>query len=387
MKILIASDWYAPAVNGVVTSVLNLQQELTDLGHDVRVLTLSRTPRSYRAGRVTYIGAVSAGKIYPGARIRTAPARRLLRDLAVWKPDIIHTQCEFSTFLMARHLSAATGAPIVHTYHTVYEDYTHYFSPSRKWGRRAVAVVSRLILDRTACVIVPTEKVRSILQRYRITEPIRVVPTGIDLRKFEAPSDPERLTMLRQKLRIPDGNSVLVYVGRMAEEKNIGELLENVAAMDRKDLTLLLVGGGPRRQELEAQARALGVSVVFTGMVSPAQVLDYYRLGDLFVSASSSETQGLTYLEAMAAGTPLLCRKDPCLEGVVTDGVSGWQYTSAQEFRADLLRFLSDKALQESMARSALEESRNCFSSRTFALRVLAVYQEVLGIRQSSDAA
>ena len=133
MKVLIATDWYMPAVNGVVTSVLNLKRELAAQGHEVRVLTLSQTPHSRREGDVTYIGAVSAGMIYPGARLRTAPAMKLLGELEAWKPDIIHTQCEFSTFVMAKRLAAATGAPVVHTYHTVYEDYTHYFSPSQRW--------------------------------------------------------------------------------------------------------------------------------------------------------------------------------------------------------------------------------------------------------------
>jgi 1,2-diacylglycerol 3-alpha-glucosyltransferase len=387
MKILIASDWYVPAVNGVVTSILNLQRELTDMGNDVRVLTLARSTRSYRAGAVTYIGAVSAGKIYPGARIRTAPARRLLQELCDWRPDVIHTQCEFSTFLMARRISAATGAPIVHTYHTVYEDYTHYFSPSRRWGRRAVAVVSRAVLSHTACVIVPTEKVRAILERYRVTQPIRVVPTGIDLRQFAAPADRGYLDTLKQKLGIPADHFVLVYVGRLAEEKNIGEIMGHLAALNRRDVTLLLVGGGPRRTELEDQARALGVHTVFTGMVSPSQVVHYYRLGDLFVSASSSETQGLTYLEAMAAGTPLLCRKDPCLSGVIADGVNGWQYSSDEEFCADLTRFLGDGQLRAAMARSAVETAWENFSSRTFAARALAVYQEVLRHFQKENAA
>ena len=98
MKILITTDWYAPTVNGVVTSVLSLRRELLAQGHDVRVLTLSQTPHSRCEDGVTYIGAVSAGMIYPGARLRMAPGRELLTDLVEWKPDVIHSQCEFSTF-------------------------------------------------------------------------------------------------------------------------------------------------------------------------------------------------------------------------------------------------------------------------------------------------
>ena len=219
MKILITSDWYAPAINGVVTSVLNLQRELSAQGHDVRVLTLSRSPRSYCSGAVTYIGAISAGKIYPDARFRTAPARHLLQQLINWSPDVIHTQCEFSTFLMAKKIAAATGAPIVHTYHTVYEDYTHYFSPSRKWGRRAIAAFSRWIIARTACVIAPTDKVRALLERYQVNRPIYVIPSGIDLRQFTGMADaaapttavsPEALVRRALELR-PAGSIGLAF--------------------------------------------------------------------------------------------------------------------------------------------------------------------------------
>ena len=98
MKILIASDWYTPAVNGVVTSVLNLRRELQRRGHEVRVLTLSQSHSSREEDGVTYLGSVPVGIIYPGARLRTALAGKWVRDLVDWGPDVIHTQCEMSTF-------------------------------------------------------------------------------------------------------------------------------------------------------------------------------------------------------------------------------------------------------------------------------------------------
>ena len=389
MKILITSDWYAPTVNGVVTSILNLRRELTARGHEVRVLTLSQSPYSRCEDGVTYIGAVSAGMIYPGARLRTAPGRELLQALAAWKPDVIHSQCAFSTFLLARKLSAATGAPIVHTYHTVYEDYTHYFSPSRRWGRAAVAALSRWVVGQTACVIAPTVKVRGILERYRVSRPVHVVPTGIDLSRFSAPVEAVELAVLRQALGIPADHFVMVYVGRLAEEKNISELLRRTAALGRKDVTLLLVGDGPCRSSLEAQVRALGLEsqVVFAGMVPPEQVMRYYRLGDVFVSASNSETQGLTYLEALASGVPALCRQDPCLAGVIVDGVNGWQFRDGADFRAGIARLLSDPALKEDMARQAAELARREFSAQVFAARMEAIYSQVLDRRRNDSAA
>ena len=385
MRVLITSDWYAPTINGVVTSVLNLERELTAQGHEVRVLTLSQTPHSRQEGNVTYIGAVSAGKIYPGARLRTAPGVELIQALADWGPEVIHSQCEFSTFLMARKLAAATGAPLVHTYHTVYEDYTHYFSPSRRWGKVAVAAFSRWVVDQTACVIAPTAKVRGLLEGYGVSRPVHVIPTGIDLDRFAPPEDPEaeaiRRAALRQALGIPLENFVMVYVGRLAEEKNISRLLRDTAAMRREDLTLLLVGDGPYRTALEQQVQALGLEqqVVFAGMIPPSQVADYYRLGDVFVSASSSETQGLTYLEALASGLPALCLRDECLAGIIVDGVNGWQFQDGPAFRAYLSRLMAEEPLRREMSRAAVENAVREFSDHEFARRVAAVYQQICG--------
>ncbi len=376
MKVLITSDWYAPTVNGVVTSVLNLQRELVAQGHEVRVLTLSESRHTLVRDGVTYVGAMSAGVIYPGARLRTALATRQVQSLIRWRPDVIHTQCEFSTFLLARKISDRTGAPIIHTYHTVYEDYTHYFSPSRAWGRRMVAFFSRHVVTQTACVIVPTEKVRSLLKNYGVRKPVYVIPSGIDLRRFSSPVDKEHLSRMKEELGIPKGNFVLTYVGRLAKEKNVEELFASLAGLERKDVTLLVVGDGPYRQALEAAVQELNLEdrVIFTGMVKPDRVADYYRLGDLFVSASTSETQGLTYIEALASGLPALCRKDACLDGVIEEGVNGWQFESSEEFLAHLREFLTDEELRASMRAAASDHIQKTFSAERFARRAAAVY-------------
>ena len=107
MKVLLTTDWYAPAVNGVVTSVKNLRRELERRGHEVRILTLSQTTRSREQDGVTALGSVAAGLIYPGARLRTALAGGYVRELVEWGPDVVHSQCEFSTFFLARRIAVA----------------------------------------------------------------------------------------------------------------------------------------------------------------------------------------------------------------------------------------------------------------------------------------
>ena len=190
MKILITSDGYTPAVNGVVTSVLNLRRELEARGHEVRVLTLSQDLRSSVRDGVTYIGSVPVGLIYPGARLRAVLAGRYIRELVEWGPEVVHSQCEFSTFFLARRIAEELDVPLVHTYHTVYEDYTHYFSPSVRLGRRAVETLTRWVAGLTDCIIAPTGKVRTLLEDYGVTVPVFVVPSGIDLRRFRREAVP-----------------------------------------------------------------------------------------------------------------------------------------------------------------------------------------------------
>ena len=376
MKVLITTDWYAPVINGVVTSVLLLQRELKELGHEVRVVTLSNSLHSYKDGDIYYMGSVSANKIYPGARLRVNRTRSLFRELVAWGPDVIHSQCEFSSFRVAYGLSTRLGVPIVHTYHTVYEDYTHYFSPSVRVGRAVVSVFSRWICGRTACVVAPSRKVETLLRDYGVRCRIEVIPTGVDLSVYRQEPDPARMAALRQRWAIPADHTVLLYLGRMAKEKNLEQLVDQIAASGRRDVTLLLVGDGPDREEVLDYTRSRGLDVIFTGMVPHSEVADYYRLGDLFVTASTSETQGLTYFEALAAGVPVLCRRDPCVDGVVEDGVNGWQYEDAESFGRYLSAFCGDAALRERMSREAQLSSER-FSAEAFGAAAAALYASV----------
>lgn len=380
MKILITTDCYAPIVNGVVTSVLNLRKELLQRGHDVRVLTLSQTTHSYTCDGVTYIGSIGAGKVYPGARVQTVFASSLVQEIVDWKPDIIHTQCEFSTFLLARKISRKLDIPIVHTYHTVYEDYTHYFSPNEKWGRHMAGALSRWIYRQTDCIIAPTDKVREILEGYGIKNKVYVVPTGIDLSRFSEPTPKERLFEIKHLLSIPEENRILLYVGRLAKEKNLEEILSFHAKMHLKNTTLLIVGDGPNRTELEQLAWQLGIKsdVIFAGMIAPERIAEYYHLGDLFVSASTSETQGLTYIEALASGLPALCKKDACLDEVIVNGLNGWQYEDERDYAEKLKYILGSNAVYSSMSYNAVQLVKQRYSSVAFVEKAEVVYRKAL---------
>lgn len=244
-----------------------------------------------------------------------------------------------------------------------------------------VAFLSRWVIEPTACVIAPTEKVRAILHGYGIDRDIHVIPTGIDLSRFTQAPPPERRCAIRKQLGIPEENRVLLYVGRLAKEKNLEELLRYHTKQNMQFLTFLIVGDGPHRDALEQMASELGVrdSVRFAGMIPPEEIGDYYHIGDMFVSASVSETQGLTYIEALASGLPTLCRMDECLDGVVLSGYNGWQYENERDYLEKLDSFFASAEMRKTMRENAAAFARQRFSSTVFAEKAERVYLDVLG--------
>lgn len=378
MKILITTDWYEPVVNGVVTSVLNLTKQLKEKGHEVKILTLSKTRHTYIEGDVIYVGSVGVGLIYPEARLKVAVIRQIIKGLIDWKPDIIHSQCEFSTFFMAKRIAEELQIPIVHTYHTVYEDYTHYFSPRVAWGKAIVQKMTRLLSEKVDYMIAPSKKIADVLERYEVVCPVAVVPSGIDKEKYTRYIGTEWREKIRAKYGISDDTTVLLYVGRLAKEKNIEELLHYQKRAAKYNTKLLIVGGGPYKETLVEETKNLGIEdmVIFTGMIAPDQVAKYYQAGDLFVSASTSETQGLTYVEALAAGIPLLCREDPCLDQVVQEDTNGWTYTDEISFETSLSTWQQMLPDEKEWMRREAESSSEAFSSKTFGDKIEKIYIE-----------
>ena len=366
MRILITTDWYKPVINGVVTSVDSLTRGLTAAGHEVRVLTLSRSVHSSRVGNVYYIASVSAGMVYENARVKLRTPPEILRDIFAWKPDIVHSQCEFSTFGIAREIAYKCGIPLVHTYHTVYEDYTYYFCPSHTIGKKAAKFFSKKILSDVDAVIAPSGKIESMLKEYGVH------------RRYTSSKTEER-EKLRTSLGIAPDECILLYVGRLAKEKNVEELLGLLAKTGRTQ-RMLIVGDGPYRAELEKTAEALGVQdrLIFTGMVSPQQVPDYYAAGDVFVSASQSETQGLTYMEAMSSALPVLCRADECLADVITDGENGLLYHNEEEFLSRYERLCRDVLYSKSIGLSAERSIAARYSVEAFTSACLVVYNNAI---------
>ncbi len=373
MKILLTTDFYTPTVNGVVTSTVNLRKGLEARGHEVRILTLQQKEEHKEEG-VWQLPSVGLDAfVAPYVRFRMGVPYAIRKEILQWKPDIVHSQCEFCTFGPARTIARKLNIPLVDTYHTMYEDYARYLIPfSDRFARYAAKVFTKERLKQVDAVVVPTAKTRDLLLRYGIETPVSVIPSGLDLARFRAPRRGEVYERMRAAAA---GRRSILYIGRLAKEKNIGELIGYFRTLEREDLVFFIAGCGPLAAELEEQAEDLKGKVVFLGKIPPEQVPECYDAADIFVSASTSETQGLTYFEALSCGKPVLCREDDCLRGIVRNGENGFLFRDRDGFVQGLTRLLEgDLTAMAPVCRAQAEE----FSLEIFAARVEELYLSLL---------
>lgn len=378
MRVLITTDLFKPTINGVVTSILNLEHELKEQGHEVKILAVSQSMYSYREDNAYYIKSVPS-HIYPEVRVPISKASSFVEELIEWKPDIIHSQCEFFSYGFAKRIAKATNAKLVHTYHTLYEQYTEYIPIGKRLGRAALGKYMKTRLKYTNLIIAPTKKVEQTLRQYGLAKEIRIVPTGIKLEKFDSSIEKNEVMCLREKYGIQKEDKVLLSLGRLGFEKRIDELLYGMKEVvkTQKNIKFLIVGGGPARESLEKLTDELQLRdyVRFVGMVRPEEVQIYYHLGDVFVCASTSETQGLTYIEAEASGLPLICRKDACLYGVLEEGGNGFSYEDIYRFAKYIRTYMAD----ENWLKQAGEHSKKIaekYNTNRFGKTIEGIYKE-----------
>ena len=385
MKILITTDLFTVTTNGVVTSTKNLYSALCLRGHDVRILTLSADRKSKKEESIYYVKSASLEVVYPGVRVALSYKNKLIDELIEWKPDVIHSQCEFFSYQFALQVSKKTHAPIVHTYHTMYEEYVGYVFPAKKIGKWAVKIFIKNRLKKADAIIVPTTKVKEALENFGVNKQISVIPSGINLDQHKNLLSDGQKQAKKMLLGIDKDKFVMINLGRMGDEKRVDELLEFYAKALKTlpNITFLVVGDGPAKEGLEKLSEKLGISnkVVFAGKVLPSEVHTYYQLGDLFVSASTSETQGLTYVEAMANGLPLLCRKDDCLSDVLVEGENGYTYQTEEQFLQKLTQIYSDSNWCNAAKEKSLNISKK-YDRNNFALAVEEIYLSALKLNK-----
>lgn len=390
MNIGLFTETYYPEINGVANSVYILKKELEALGHTVYVFTTT-TPGApeyeYNVFRVPSLPFI----LITERRIGMFYLPKLAGIIKKLNLDIIHTHTEFSLGIFGRIMAKELKIPMIHTYHTIYEDYTHYLTHFKALDARAKAFVrifTKVCCNTVARVIVPTEKVKELLQKYSVYREISVIPTGVDLKKFNpALYKQEDIDKIKTEYGILQEDKVILYIGRVSREKNI---IETINAMeyymkDGKPVKFLIVGSGPEMDELKDRVSELDLQqkIIFAGSKPWDTIGLYYQVGDVFVSASQSETQGLTYIEAMAAGIPAVAREDRCLDGILFDGINGYKFTDQEGLieSLDKVLFTDTETPYGENARELMQK----FSTETFGKSVEDVYEDVLGNERYSE--
>lgn len=381
MKIGLFTDTYYPQINGVATSVLMLKESLEIMGHQVYVFTTtdpkadSEERNVYRVPSIPFISERRVGMFY------NTHLAKFIRELGL---DVIHTHTEFSLGIFGRAMAKELNIPFLHTYHTIYEDYTHYIGrlgildPIAKMAARKISINFCNSADK---VIVPTNKVKDLLLSYDVKKDISIIPTGIELNKFSKYNyNSDVIKNLRINLGIQEKDKVILYIGRIAKEKNIGEILYAMKAYlkEKRDVKFVLIGDGPEKSNLEDLAKELGIheKIIFAGERPWNDIGMYYQLGNVFVSASQSETQGLTYIEALASGLPVVAKKDECLNGVIDDNVNGYAFRDREDFIKALNSILYNDLKYERLSFGAIKSTRK-FSVEYFAREVEELYKNM----------
>ena len=309
MNILMISDVYYPRVNGVSTSIRTFRRELEKRGHSVTLIAPDYPPYRDLDETVMRIPARQLpldpeDYLMSGKFIGKLEATLRERDY-----DLIHIQTPFVAHYAGTALARRLGVPVVETYHTFFEEYLYHYIPflPKSLMRLAARRLSRYQCNRLDAMVVPSHAMLEALRTYGIATPAEIIPTGIDLETFDSGDG----AAFRERHRIPAERPLLLFVGRVAFEKNIGFLLETLVRIKAElpHALLVIAGEGPALSSLQRRVAALGLNdnVLFIGYLRKGALLrDCYCAADAFVFASRTETQGLVLLEAMALGVPVV---------------------------------------------------------------------------------
>lgn len=390
MRVGIFTESYPPLVNGVSTSILMLEHALTKLGHEVFIITVSDNKKDYvleNNGHILRLPSVNLANCYDYKMTSVYPIKAV-NMIKKMNLDVIHSNVEFTVGIFARVVSEQLSIPLVHTYHTNWEDYTHYITKNKKIlddiCKKLLKYLVVFFEDKTVTeLIVPSNKIYNLFKdKYKFTKNIHIIQTGIETSKFyKEKFNQKDINSLKKKLGIKKKDFVVMTVSRLAKEKSVDRIINNHKELVKKysNMKLLIVGDGPDIDKLKDEAKSLGVSdsVIFTGKVPLSDIPIYYQLGNVFVTASKSETQGLTVVEAISSSLPVVAVKDDSFVNSVIEEFNGFVFTDDEKYINSISKLYEDKDLYNRLSNQSRLLSAD-FSSEYFALKVLKVYETAI---------
>ena len=375
MRVVMFSDSYYPYISGVTRSIANTKESLAAMGHDVSIFCpdYPNAQREQGVHRLPSVKAPTNSRYFVAIPI----GARLVEKVSQVGADVIHIHSPFNLGKAGLTVGRRLGIPVVFTYHTMYNMYSHYVPLLGRSASRVVEGMALSVANSVDSVVTPSSAIADYLRERGVRRPITVVPNGVDVEEFSSGDS----SFLRRSLGLPGDVPVLLTCGRLGAEKNLEVLLRSFALTAKEcDSVLVLVGDGPLRAGLEAMAGSLGVRdrTFFAGSFAPSSMADVYAGADLFLFASLTDTQGLVIVEAKAAGVPTVAVGALGVKDMVKHGYDGFLcQNDPKDLSEKTLILLRDRDLLMKMKDNAKKAAPD-FSKESCAVKLLACYSSVI---------
>ncbi len=389
LRVAMFTNNYLPFIGGVPISINRLCQGLVQLGQQVLIVAPSYPKTRSSEDSVLRVRALLPLGKYKEFRLANIFSPKLYRRVIQFRPDIIHVHHPFWLGSAGLFLGRSLNIPVVYTYHTRLEHYAHYVPLPGPLFRNLVShTMVRRFANRCDGVIVPTESAEEYLRTIGVRRRILVQPTGIDIEKFRAVPD-QRIRQLRE-LYSPNGEPILISISRLSQEKNIDFLLDAALVLKKtcdRSFRLLIIGDGPEQGRIKSRISELGLANTITllGAIPPDEIPAYCRMGNIFLFASRSETQGMVILEAMASGMPVVAVRSSGIDDIIENGINGFKTPpNTTQWCARIDQLISDASLYQQLSANAESTAAN-YSIAHFSNNVKQYYADILTARQSSS--
>ena len=381
MRVLFISDVYFPRVNGVSTSIRTFRADLRDAGVDAVLVAPAYGEET--AADEPGVLRVASGRVPrdpEDRRMRSGALRQALAELDTQHFDLVHIHTPFVAHYAGVRFAARRAIPVIATYHTFFEEYLHHYVPllPRVLSRALARSFTRSQAAQLAAIVAPSEPMRALLAEYGVTTRIQVIPTGLPADRYLA-GDGARF---RARFGIPTDRPLLLYVGRVAHEKNIEFLLHAFVALrhTRWDAMLVIAGEGPARARLQSLVGQLGISsdVHFIGCLDRERGLgDCYAAADVFVFASRTETQGLVLLEALAQGRPVVSTAHLGTASILQAGCGAHVAPEKPDAFAQAIADILDDPARAARLSAQAKSYASGWASNLMARRLAELYREL----------
>lgn len=392
MKVAFTSDVYWPRINGVTVSTNIFLDELTKLGHEIHLWAPEypdpedQNKLRHSDPRVHRLNAFGLFFSKEDRLVALFQRGRFFRELDAFGPQLLHVQTEFTLGQLARAYAKRRKIPMIQTCHTYFEQYINYYLPflPKDFAKKLARRLTYRLFRHADAVITPTEPMKAVLESYGLTCPIVVVPTGIAEEDFQGVDKETERRDSRWLLQFPQirDRRLLLYVGRIGQEKNVDFLVDVVERVRQSvpNVCLVLAGNGPYLETFKAHVatRGLGEAVLCLGYVNRTDLKSLYALADVFTFASVTETQGLVTIEAMMCGTPAVAIGKMGTKEVMAGDHGGFMVDEdVGDFSAAVVRLLKEPTLYEAKSAEAKAYAQN-WTARRMAKRIEATYEQVL---------